>query len=95
VLSSGGLYTTQLPEVNAWNFASHVQAPVLMVNGRYDFGFPLETNQRPLFQALGTREADKRHVLYDGGHRNLVTRPDLIGQILDWFDRYLVPAPPK
>jgi hypothetical protein len=37
----------------------------------------------------------KRHVLYDGGHRNLVTRPDLIGEILDWLDRYLGPAQPK
>jgi hypothetical protein len=63
-----------------------------MVNGRYDFFFPPETNQRVLFNALGTREPDKRHVLYDGGHRNLVTRPDLIGEILDWFDRYLGPA---
>jgi hypothetical protein len=57
---------------------------VLMVNGRHDFIFPLETSQKPLFQALGTREPDKRHILYDGGHRNLVTRPDLIGEILDW-----------
>jgi hypothetical protein len=42
--------------------------------------------QLPLFRALGTKEADKRHRLYDGGHRNLVTRPDLIGEILDSFD---------
>ena len=28
--------------------------------------------------------------MYDGGgHRNLVTRPDLIGEMLDWFDNYL------
>jgi hypothetical protein len=60
-----------------------------MVNGRYDFSFPLETNQLLLFRALGAKEPHKRHVLYDGGHRNLVTRPDLIGEILDWFDRYL------
>ena len=59
---------------------------MLMVNGRHDFMFPLEISQKPLFQALGTREPDKRHILYDGGHRNLVTRPDLIGEILDWLD---------
>ena len=23
------------------------------------------------------------------GHRNLVTRPDLIGEMLDWFEKYL------
>jgi dienelactone hydrolase len=92
VLSSGGMQMSQPAEVNAWNFAPRVQAPVLMVNGRYDFIYPLDTNQNPLFRALGTKEPDKRHVLYDGGHRNLVTRPDLIGEVLDWFDRYLGPT---
>ncbi len=43
-------------------------------------------------RALGTKEPDKRHRLYDGGHRNLVTRPDLIGEVFDWFDRYLGPT---
>jgi eukaryotic-like serine/threonine-protein kinase len=89
VLSTGGVYADEPPEVNSWNFAPRVRIPVLMVNGRDDFIFPLETNQKPLFRALGTNEPDKRHVLYEGGHRNLVTRPDLIGEILDWFDKYL------
>jgi dienelactone hydrolase len=92
VLTSGGVAFSAPAEVNSWNFASRVHTPVLMVNGRYDFFFPPETNQRVLYNALGTTELDKRHVLYDGGHRNLVTRPDLIGEILDWFDRYLGPA---
>jgi len=89
VLSSGGVSLLQPAETNSWNFAPRVSTPVLMVNGRYDYAFPLETNQRLLFRAFATKEPDKRHVLYDGGHRNLVTRPDLIGEILDWFDRYL------
>jgi hypothetical protein len=63
-----------------------------MVNGRYDFLFPVETSQNLLFQALGTKEPDKKHILYDGGHGNLVTRPDLIGEILSWLDRYLGPV---
>lgn len=73
---------------------AEIRIPVLMVNGRHDFIFPLETSQKPLFEALGTREPDKRHILYDGGHRNLVTRPDLIGEILDWLDKYLGPVNP-
>ena len=89
VLSAGGFSYSHPAEVNSWHFAPRVQTPVLMVNGRYDFTFPLGTVQRPLFDALGTKAADKRHILYDGGHRNLVTRPDLIGEVLDWFDRYL------
>jgi hypothetical protein len=63
-----------------------------MVNGREDFAFPFETNQKLLFDALGTPAADKRLVLYEGGHRNPVTRPDLLGEILTWFDRYLGPV---
>jgi dienelactone hydrolase len=89
VLSSGGVSLSHPAETNSWNFAPRVSTPVLMVNGRFDYAFPLDTNQRPLFQALATKEPHKRHILYDGGHRNLVTRPDLIGEILDWFDRYL------
>jgi dienelactone hydrolase len=89
VLSSGGLQTDLPAEVSPWNFAPRVKKPVLMVNGRYDFLFPLQTNQIPLFRALGTKEPDKQHLLFDGGHRNLVTRPDLIGNILDWFDHHL------
>jgi hypothetical protein len=59
--------------------------------GRH-FIFPLDTHQKPLFEALGTKDPDKKHILYDGGHRNLVTRPDLLGEVLDWFDRYLGPV---
>ena len=93
VLSSGGLQQQNQPaEVDSWNFAPRVHVPVLMVNGRHDFIFPVDTNQKPLFEALGTKERDKKHILYDGGHRNLVTRPDLIGEVLDWFDRYLGPV---
>jgi dienelactone hydrolase len=92
VLSSGGLSSSRSPETDAWNFAPRVRVPVLMVNGRHDSIFPLETSQKPLFQALGTKV--KQHILYDGGHRNLVTRPDLIGAVLDWLDRYLGPPVP-
>jgi hypothetical protein len=66
-----------------------------MVNGRQDFALPYETNQKPFFEALGTPAADKRLVLYEGGHRNPVTRPDLLGEILAWFDRYLGPVQEK
>ena len=42
--------------------------PVLMINGRYDFLVPVETNQEPMFRLLGTSAADKRHLLFDSGH---------------------------
>ena len=59
VLASGGLRDGDLPEVDAWNFAPRVRIPVLMLNGRDDFIFPVETHQKPLFEALGTQKPDK------------------------------------
>ena len=89
VLASGGLRDGDPPEVDAYNFAPRVHIPVLMLNGRDDFIFPMRTHQVPLFEALGTPESDKVFRSYDGGHANLLTRPDLIGEILDWLDKYL------
>src|SRR4029077_17397991 len=53
VFSSGGLQDNQPAETDSWNFAPRFHVPVLMVNGRDDFRFPLETNQKLLFEALG------------------------------------------
>jgi pimeloyl-ACP methyl ester carboxylesterase len=68
-----------------------VEIPVLMLNGREDFLNPLETSERPLFELLGTPEKDKKHVLFEGGHVNLLTQPELMKQVLDWVDKYLGP----
>ena len=81
----------QPAEVDPWNFASHVRIPVLMLNGRDDFTNPLEVSYLPLFRLLGT--PDKKHVLHDGGHVNIATRPELIKEALDWLDRYLGSVP--
>ena len=43
VMLSGGSFERVPAEVDSWNFAPRVKAPVLMVNGRDDFRFPLET----------------------------------------------------
>ncbi len=50
------------------NFAPRVTIPVLMLNGRYDASYPLESSQRPLFHFLGTPDKDKKHVIYEAGH---------------------------
>lgn len=90
ILASGGIYRNarSLPEVDPLNFASHVTIPVLMLNGRYDDGFPLESSQRPLFRVLGTPANDKKHVLYEGGH-GAFPRPEAVRECLDWLDKYL------
>jgi eukaryotic-like serine/threonine-protein kinase len=79
-----------LPEADPMNFAPHVKIPVLLINGRYDFVFPLETCQEPMFRWLGSPAQDKSHVLYDTGHA-----PPLLPMMkdtLNWLDHYLGPV---
>lgn len=92
VLFSGGFETWDIPpEGDPVNFAPRVRTPVLMVNGRQDFELPYETAQVPLFRMLGTPDAEKRHVVLDGGH--IPARMDEpIRVILDWLDKYLGPV---
>ncbi len=92
IMLGGGLgpKDVALPEADPFNFAPYVRQPMLMVNGRYDFVFPVETSQRPLFDLLGTPPADKRHVVFETGHvppNDLLTK-----EVLDWLDRYLGPV---
>ena len=91
VLESGGLEFQQaLPEADPINFVTRVKIPTLMLNGRYDHFFPVESSQLPLYRLLGTPEADKRHVIYETGHA--VPRKEFIRESLDWLDKYLGPV---
>ena len=49
-----------------------------------------ETAQKPLFRLLGTPDADKKWIVYDGGH--FVPRDALVKETLAWLDRYLGPV---
>jgi hypothetical protein len=60
-----------------------------MVNGRYDFTFSLEKSQVPMFRMLGTREADKRHVVFETPHDVTAQRTELVKEVLAWLDKYL------
>jgi dienelactone hydrolase len=74
------------PEVDPVNYLPRIKSPVLMLNGKYDFFFPSETAQKPFFEFLGTPAADKRWIIYEGGHD--VPRTELIKESLAWFDKY-------
>jgi eukaryotic-like serine/threonine-protein kinase len=91
VLIIGGFHMqTTLPEVDQINYAPRITIPTLMLNGRYDSVFPLETSQLPMFQRLGTPPEHKRHVLYDAGHGALPIQSSR--EILAWLDKYLGPV---
>ena len=91
VLWVGGFWQQKgPPEVEQINFAPRVKIPVLMLNGRYDFVFPVESSQAPMFRLLGTPESHKQHLLFDSGHS--IPRKELITETLRWFDSYLGPT---
>lgn len=87
---AGFRFPRSMPEVDPFNFVSRVTIPVIMLNGRYDHYFPVETAQKPMFMLLGTPNKDKKWIVYDGGH--FVPRDQLIKETLAWLDRYLGPV---
>ncbi len=93
ILLSGGLHqgSPETPEIDPVNFLPRAELPVLMLGGRYDFIFPVETSQRPLFTLLATPAQHKRLVIFENaGH--VPPRIELIREVLDWLDRYLGPV---
>jgi pimeloyl-ACP methyl ester carboxylesterase len=91
VFLDGGYFQQEHPVagMDQADFAPRLTKPVLMVNGRYDATFPLASAQEPLFRMLGTPDADKRHVVFDTPHDVRLRRPDLIKEVLAWYDKYL------
>ena len=54
-----------IPEASPINFAPHIRAPKLMLQGKFDEDTPLKTQSEPLFKLL---RGPKQMVLYDGSH---------------------------
>jgi dienelactone hydrolase len=91
VLIVGGFYLQEaFPEADPVNFASRVKLPVLMLNGRFDFFFPTDSSQQPMFDMLGTPAEHKRRIVYDTSHT--IPRTELIRESVSWLDRYLGPV---
>lgn len=91
VLNVGGMEMEKsLPEVDQINYLPRVTQPVLMLNGKYDMYFPVETSQKPMFRLLGTPQSEKKMVVYPSGH--LVPPTEFIKETLAWYDTYLGPV---
>ena len=86
ILLSGGLRTNRiLPEADPFNYISHVEIPVLMLNGIYDLIFPYP-NVELMFNLLGTPEHDKLLVPYNTDH--YIPEAGMVKEVLDWLDKY-------
>jgi eukaryotic-like serine/threonine-protein kinase len=88
-LDGGFFLDPPTPGGDQADFVTRLKIPVLMVNGRYDFTFPLDQAQKPFFAMLGTPPADKSHLVLDTPHDVTQQRPQLTHAVLDWLDRYL------
>ncbi len=91
VLNVGGMEMHKaLPEADQINFLQRVVQPVLMLNGKHDMYFPVETSQKPMFDFLGSPKKDKKIIIYESGHQ--VPRTDFVKETLLWYDKYLGPV---
>jgi formylglycine-generating enzyme required for sulfatase activity/cephalosporin-C deacetylase-like acetyl esterase len=88
LLMLGGLASgTALPEVDQINYVTRITVPTLMLNGRHDPLEPVATAQLPMLRLLGTPDADKHHIIYEG-HAHSLPRNERSRETLDWLDRY-------
>jgi dienelactone hydrolase len=87
VLVNGGFSLQRAQaHVDQFHFAPHVTIPTLMLNGRHDFYFPIESSQKPMFDAIRTPKDQKDYKQYDGGHN--IPRAEMIKETLAWLDRF-------
>jgi dienelactone hydrolase/tRNA A-37 threonylcarbamoyl transferase component Bud32 len=77
-------------EVDPINFLPRVRLPLLMLNARHDYFFPVETSQKPFFEYLGTPAEHKRWEVYPETHT--VPRVEAMRETMAWLDRYLGPV---
>jgi tRNA A-37 threonylcarbamoyl transferase component Bud32/dienelactone hydrolase len=87
IIVGGGLeFQRSRPEVDIINFVPRVSQPFLMLNGRYDFIFPVHSTQEPFYRLLGSRKDQKKLLLYDVGHG--APTNEIIKESLNWLDHY-------
>jgi predicted Ser/Thr protein kinase/dienelactone hydrolase len=92
IAQAGGLAGSRMPaEIDPINFAPRIHQPFLLLNGRYDSGYPVDLLQKPLLRLLGTPGKDRRHVLLEMGHA-VGRSPERARETVDWLDRYLGPV---
>jgi dienelactone hydrolase len=88
----GGLEggTGWIPEVRGSSYVRRVKIPMLLLSGRYDIAFPLETSSKPMFDLLRTPVENKVHQIYETDH--WIPQNEMIKETLAWLDKYFGPA---
>ena len=84
---AGGLRFNYPPEIDPSNFMPRVKVPMLLVNGKDDYGASTAARQR-FIELLGTPAEHKRSIELEGGHVPTDWH-GVIREVLDWYDKYL------
>jgi dienelactone hydrolase len=93
LMDGGASLVPVLADADEANFVPRITVPVLMINGRYDYVFPVETAQRPFFELLGTPADRKRHEIFDSGHVVSATLFDeVMSLMVEWLDGVFGPV---
>ena len=75
------------PELRIANYAPHVEKPILLVSGRWDKIFDLETKQSPFYEDLRCKPEDR--VLVERGH---ILRGEDVSPAMDaWLENVFKP----
>lgn len=90
MLNVGGFGGEPRPEVNPVSYVSRITVPTLMLNGRFDPTFPIETDVEPFFELLGALPEQKRLMIYETDHN--IPHGEVIRECLAWMDTYFGPV---
>lgn len=75
--------------------ADRIRTPTLFLCGEKDFNVPIAGSEQ-MYQALRSEGVDTQLIVYPGQYHSLRIpsyRRDRMQRYLDWFDKYLKPAP--
>ena len=69
ILFVGGISLDDVrEEIQPEKYAARIKTPTLLLNGRYDFYFPYQSSQLPLYNLMNLDNNNKRHVVVDYAH---------------------------
>jgi len=90
LLVAGLEFEEAKPEVEAASYTPFIKVPILMLNGKYDYFFPSETSQKPMFELIGTNKNDKYWYLHESSHT--VPLDEFTKKVKIFLDKYSKPA---
>ena len=85
ILTVGGISLDDVrEEIQPEKYAARIKMPTLLLNGRYDYFFPYQSSQLPLYNLLNLDKENKRHVVVEEAH--YVPQHLVIEETLNWIN---------